>query len=113
MDGLEILIPIVFCVSVVFVVLSYFTTRNRERMAMIEKGLSSEEIKAMYTRDVRRDPLSSLKWGILFVLAGMALMLGVYLHETYHVEEGIIVGMIALFVGIGAGDFCSIASKRT
>jgi len=113
MNGPEILIPIVLFVSVAIVFISYFTSRNRERMAMIEKGLSSEEIKAMFTRDMRRDPLSSLKWGILFVLAGMALMLGVYLHENYNVDRGVIVGMMALFVGIGLVVFYSIASKRT
>jgi len=113
MNGPEILIPLVLFVSIAIVIISYFTTRNRERMAMIEKGLTGEEIKAMYTRDVRRDPLSSLKWGILFVLAGMGLMLGVYLRESYNVERGIIVGMIALFVGIGLVIFYSIASKRT
>ena len=113
MNGPEILIPLVLFVSIAIVIISYFTTRNRERMAMIEKGLTGEEIKAMYTRDVRRDPLSSLKWGILFVLAGMGLMLGVYLRESYNVERGIIVGMIALFVGIGLVIFYSIASKRS
>ena len=81
-------------------------------MAMIEKGLSSEEIKAMYTRDVSRDPLSSLKWGLLFVLAGMALLLGNFLHEHYLVEEGVMVGLVCLFVGIGLVIFYSIASKK-
>jgi hypothetical protein len=79
---------------------------------MIEKGLSSDEIKAMYSRDVRRDPLSSLKWGILLVLAGMALMLGVFLRERYFVDEGVIIGMICLFVGIGLVIFYGIASKK-
>jgi hypothetical protein len=113
MNGPEILIPLVFLVVVALVIISFFTTRNRERMAMIEKGLSSDEIKAMYTRDLRRDPLSSLKWGILFVLAGGALMLGVYLHEQYRVDEGIIVGMVCLFVGIGLVIFYGFASRRT
>ena len=113
MNGAEIFIPLVLFISTAIVIISYFTTRNRERMAMIEKGLSSDEIKAMFTREVRRDPLNSLKWGILFVLAGVALMLGAYLHETYNVDRHVIVGMIALFVGIGLVLFYSIASKRT
>ena len=88
------------------------SSRNRERMAMIEKGLSSDEIKAMYARDVKRDPLQSLKWGILFVLGGVALMLGNYLHDAYNVDEGVVVGMVILFVGIGLVAFYGIAAKR-
>ena len=113
MNGSEVLIPIISVIATAVVFISYITSRNRERMAMIQKGLSSDEIKAMYTRDQRRDPLSSLKWGILFVLAGAALMLGNFLHEHYFVDEGIIVGMVCLFVGVGLVIFYSIASKKT
>ncbi len=113
MNGPEVLIPLVALVATAAVFITFFSSRNRERMAMIEKGLTSDEIKAMYSRDIRRDPLNSLKWGILFVLAGVAIMLGNYLHEHYGVEEGIIVGMVCLFVGIGLVAFYIVASKKT
>lgn len=113
MNGPEVLIPIIAFLSTAGVFIAYFSSRNRERMAMIEKGLSSDEIKAMYTRDIRRDPLNSLKWGILFVLGGIAMLLGNFLHERYGVEEGIIVGMVCLFVGIGLVTFYLITSKKT
>jgi cytochrome c oxidase subunit IV len=81
-------------------------------MIMVEKGLTSEEMKAMYMRDVRRDPLHSLKWGLLFVLGGAALMIGQYLHETYYLHEGVIMGLVILCVGIGLLIFYGIAAKR-
>lgn len=112
MNGPEVLVPILSVVATAWVLVTFFTSRNRERMAMIEKGLSSDEIKALYARDVKRDPLQSLKWGILFVLAGIALMLGNYLHDTYAVDGGVVVGMVILFVGIGLVAFYTIASKR-
>ena len=59
MNGPEVMIPLVAFISAAGVLITFFTSRNKERMAMIEKGLSSDEIKAMYTRDIRRDPLSS------------------------------------------------------
>ena len=112
MQGEEVLVPLFGLVAIAAVLITYFSARHKERITMIEKGLSSEEIKALYARDVRRDPLSSLKWGILFVLAGIAIMLGNYLHDHYAVDEGAIVGMVILFVGIGLVAFYSIAAKK-
>ena len=113
MHGEEVLVPIVTVMSLAVVFILYFTTRHRERMAMVEKGLGSEEIKALYTRDRRHNPLNSLKWGILFVLGGVAVMVGNFLHDTYFVDGGVIVGMVCLFVGIGLVIFYSVASKKT
>ena len=112
MQGPEFLIPIFFFGAVAAVWIIFISTRHRERMSMVEKGLSSEEIKAMYLRDVKRDPLSSLKWGLLLVLAGVAIMLGNFLHDRYGVNEGAIIGMVILFVGIGLVAFYSIAAKK-
>lgn len=112
MHGEEVGTLIVFFGVLGIVLIVWLTTRHRERIAMMEKGLSSDEIKAMYTKDLKRDPLASLKWGILFVLAGIAIMLGNYLHDQYNVDQGIIVGMVCLFVGIGLVAFYSIASKK-
>ena len=112
MHGEEVLIPMLGIVATAAVLITYFSSRHKERITMIEKGLSGDEIKALYARDVRRDPLGSLKWGILSVLAGIAIMLGNYLHDYYAVDEGVIVGMVFLFVGIGLVAFYGIASKK-
>ncbi len=112
MNGPEVLIPIIGVIATAVVFISYFTSRNRERMAMIEKGLTSEEIKAMYARDVKRDPLQSLKWGLLFLLAGIAIMLGNFLHDYYGVDGGVVFGMVILFAGIGLVAFYAIAAKK-
>ena len=76
MNGEEVLIPIVAFIFFGGVIITYITSRHRERMAMVEKGMTSEDIKALYVRQINRDPLSSLKWGILLVLAGAAVLLG-------------------------------------
>lgn len=107
------LIPIILFLSIAAVLIVWLTTRHRERVAMVEKGLSSEEIKAMYSREVKRDPLRSLKWGILFVFGGIAVVLGNILSEYLHVEEGgIIVGMVAVFLGAALLLYYFIAAKK-
>ncbi|MBI1805719.1 MAG: hypothetical protein HYR76_01555 [Ignavibacteria bacterium] len=112
MSGEEVLVPLAFFIFLGGVIIAHITARHKERMAMVEKGMSSEDIKALYVRQINRDPLSSLKWGILFVLGGLAVLLGVYLRDNYFANDGVIVGMVCLFVGIGLVTFYSIAAKK-
>jgi hypothetical protein len=105
---------IFFFTSVSIVLGSFIFTRHRERVGMIEKGLKPDEIKALYaagSRDVH--PLSSLKWGILFVCIGLAIILGMFLHSYYGAEGGVFPGLIVLFAGIGLVIFYSLARKRS
>jgi len=108
----EVMIPITMFMSLAAVLIIWIITRHRERVSMIEKGLTSEEIKAMYHREIKRDPLASLKWGLMAVLAGAAILVGNYLHVQFNVDEGAIFGLVLLFVGIGLVLFYSIASKK-
>ena len=113
MRGEEVIVPIVFFIAIACIIIAAIASRNRERMAMIQKGLSSEEIKAMYARrETRRDPLNSLKWGILFVLGGLAALIGAVLHTQYYVDGGVGVGLVVVFVGIGLIIFYAIAAKK-
>ena len=110
---MEVLIPIFFFFAVAAVWIVALTTRHRERMTMVEKGLGTEEIKALFAKDIRRDPLSSLKWGIIFVFGGAGVFLVHLLHNYYDFDEGaLIVGISALFLGAGLLLFYFIASKK-
>ena len=112
MHGDEVLVPIVFFIFLGVVILAAIRAKHQTRMGMITKGMSSEEIKALFSKDVSRDPLSSLKWGILFVFGGLAILLGNVLHYRFNVEEGVIVGLVCLFAGFGLLLFYAIASKK-
>jgi len=107
------LIPIVLFLSIAAVLIVWVTTRHRERVAMVEKGLTGEEIKAMYAREIKRDPLRSLKWGMLFTFAGAAIVIGTILNNYLHVDEdGIVVGLVAVSLGVALLLYYSIASKK-
>jgi hypothetical protein len=112
MNPEEFLIPMTLFLATGAVLIVWLMTRHKERLAIVEKGLSIDEIKAMHVREVRRDPLSSLKWGLLFLLAGIAIMLGNFLHVQYNVDEGVIVGLVCFFVGIGLVIFYGVAAKK-
>ena len=81
---------------------------------MIERGLKPEDMKALYERGTLRiNPLSSLKWGMIFVFVGVAALVGMYLRAAYYVEEGIYPALMCLFGGLGLLAFYMIANKRT
>jgi nitrate/nitrite transporter NarK len=113
MGNNEVLIPIVLFISAAAVLIMQIASRHKERLTMIEKGMSSEDIKAMFARgQYRSNPLNTLKWGILGVFVGMATLLGNYLDQAYGVRDGIIIGMVILFAGIGLVIFYGIAAKK-
>jgi hypothetical protein len=113
MNGPEMMIPLIFIIASAATFISLFSGRHKERMAMIEKGLTSDEIRAMYTRDVKNyHPLASLKWGLVLTLSGVALTIGQYLHQAYSIEDGVVVGLVCLFAGVGLVAFYLIASRR-
>jgi CBS domain containing-hemolysin-like protein len=111
MNG-EVMIPIIFFLAAGAVVIAFVSARHRERMSMIDKGMSSDDIKALYAREIKRSPYTSLKWGILFVMAGIGVLLGNYLHSMYYVDEGVSVGLICLFVGFGLVLFYLLAGRK-
>ncbi len=114
MNAEDTFVPIILFLSIAAVIIVAISTRHRERLAMLEKGVSSDLIAAMKARSPYvAHPLVSLKWGILFVMGGLAILLGNYLHQVYLMEEGAIIGLLALFVGIGLVIFYLIAAKRT
>ncbi len=111
--GEEVLIPITMFMLIGGIWGFTLLTRHRERMTMIEKGLKPEDMKALYERaTLKINPLSSLKWGMIFVSVGIAALIGMYLHANYYVDEGIYPALMALLGGVGLIAFYLFASKK-
>ncbi len=108
-------VAMVFFFSAVAVVLGgWIMARHRERMAIIEKGIVAEDVRALYQRGFwRPSPLSSLKWGILCVALGAGLLTGLWTHEVYRTADGFTVGLVAIFGGVGLLIFYALARHRT
>lgn len=74
----------------------YMTTRHRERMAMIEKGIQYEFGKKMTIQNIW------MKIAFLSIGVGIGLLLGALLNEFTLIESGICYGsMVALCGGFG------------
>ncbi|MDH4070514.1 MAG: hypothetical protein OEV30_08820 [Ignavibacteria bacterium] len=110
---MELFIPIVFFLVTGGVIAGFLLTRHRERMTMLDRGLAPEDIKQLYERSAGRfSPFSSLKWGILFLSVGLAVLVGMWLRESYYLPEGIYPALIALFAGTGLISFYLITRKK-
>jgi len=109
----DVIIPITFFLCVLAIWGGFLLTRHKERMTIIDKGLNPADLKTLYERSSRAsNPLSSLKWGILLVCVGLAVLLGLWLRDQFFFNDGVIPGLIAVFGGAGLILFYFIASKK-
>ena len=99
MEGvIAVFIPIVMFLVIGLVIITYVFFRSRERQMLIEKGLSSEEIKQFFEQ--KRDPFGLLKIGIISIFFGLGLGFGMMLENYTQGEFWI---PFLLFVGTGIG----------
>ncbi len=98
MQGGEMLIPILVPLGGFAMVFGIFYLKTRENMALIEKGLNPKEFSN------RPAPYRSLKTGLLFLGAGLGLLLAYFLdiNLSYrHDNEAIYFSLIAIGGGLG------------
>jgi len=98
-DFLIVLIIFAALFGIVFVIAS---ARNRERMAMIEKGVSPKD----FMTERRPNSYGILKWALLLVGVGFGLFIGSVLETYTRVPEEPAYFAAALFFG-GAGLFAA------
>jgi uncharacterized protein DUF6249 len=92
----EILIPISLFLSVFGILYVFFTTRNKERLAMIEKGADPAIFKSQYS--FRR---ASVRLGMFLIGVALGILMGNILESyTALAEEVSYFSMIFLFAGL-------------
>ena len=100
-NDFEILIPLVFFISVAMVIYHIIKFRNAERMAIIEKGLSEEQL-SFFTKSKKSKFLAgdwTIKLAVLLIGVGLAVTIGNLVPYDY--QETTTVGLIFMFPGIG------------
>ena len=114
---METLAPVIITIFVftciVIVVGGFILARHKERMSLIEKGMTIQDLRGELGAEKRyRNPLRSLMWGFVFVAIGLAILVGMALTEWYHFDDGIFPALISLFGGIALVVFYAVARKR-
>jgi uncharacterized membrane protein len=97
-EVVAVFVPIIFFIVTGLVMVTFFYFRSREKQMLIEKGLSSEEIKTFY--DKKKDPFVLMKIGIVCVFFGIGLGFGLMLEEKTTQDFWV---PFLLFVSTGIG----------
>ena len=98
MNVIEILVPIAFFAMVFGIAYLYFLTRNRERMALIEKGADASLFN---TGKTRGSGSVLLNMALLATGIGIGVLCGALLEKA-GIEEGVAFpAAIFLFAGLG------------
>lgn len=110
---IPILVPIVFFAAVGIPIYEHIRSRHRERMALIEKGIVSEDVKYLYSSSaLKSNPYGALKWGLIFVFVGIGLFIAQIFSALMDVEEVIYFALISIGAGAALLVFYRIALKR-
>lgn len=96
MDGTTVVAFLCIFSFSAFLVYMFFTTRNRERMALIESGQDAGIFNGL------PKSVSALKWGLVLVSIGIGLGVGLYLDISYD-NDGPIATFPCAFISGGVG----------
>ncbi|MFA7359867.1 MAG: DUF6249 domain-containing protein [Candidatus Kapaibacterium sp.] len=90
-------------------------TKHRERMRLIEKGISPDEAKKYFTNVDKkpRNAFGALKWGILFLFLGAGIFTANILEQMYDLSDGVTSGLVIFFIGLGFVVYFLIANSKS
>lgn len=92
-------IPITISLGVFLMIWGIRYLENKENMAMIEKGM--EPVR----RRRQADPTRTLKNSLMFIGAGLGLLLAMFFSHIFNIEDGeragVFFALIAIFGGLG------------
>lgn len=91
----------------------YLYIKHKERTKLMDMGLSPQEARDYFIKIDKRpkNPLSSLKWGILLTMIGIGLFFGVLLDEAGY-KDSLSGVMVLLFGGVGFIIYYFVASSK-
>ena len=108
------IIAIIFTFGIPGALIFWFLyIKHKERTKLMDMGLSPQEARDYFKEQERKpkNPLSSLKWGILLSMIGLGLFIGILLDEAGFKDEltGV---MVLLFGGLGFIIYYFVASSK-
>jgi len=108
------IIAIIFTFGIPGALIFWFLyIKHKERTKLMDMGLTPQEARDYFREKERRpkNPLSSLKWGILLSMIGIGLFFGILLDEAGFKDEltGV---MVLVFGGLGFIIYYFVASSK-
>jgi hypothetical protein len=94
--------PEIIIVPVIFFSIAWLIkvlSDNRVKRKLIEKGELNANVENLAKIDTRSNPLSAIKWGLVFIGIGTAILIS-HLFP-YSVSDEMIFALMFMFAGIG------------
>lgn len=107
MYNFEWLIPI--SLFVIIAAIFKMILDHKIRRQLIERGMVDENIKHLYPGQWDSNRLSSLKWGMVCIGIGIALLLGQLF--PYNISDAMTVSFMFIFAGLGLLVFYGVVPK--
>jgi len=108
-----VMVVLIIFGSTGLIVWKWIETRHKEKIAMIEKGVSPKDFKGVSVSELFKfSPLSSLKWGLLALFVGVGLMLATWLDRAWYLSDGVYPASMLTLGGLGLVVFYVIASRK-
>lgn len=98
MENLGILIPFAFFILIFASLYVHLTTRNKERLALIEKGADPALFKQ---KEEASSGYGNFKFGLFLIGIALGIIAGYFLTEAGMDEGPAFFSMIFLFGGVG------------
>ncbi|MBK9256249.1 MAG: hypothetical protein IPM42_12240 [Saprospiraceae bacterium] len=96
-----------FFITMIVLIVSYFKTRHRERMALISSGRTADVLDS---KDV--ESYSALKLGLLLLSIGLGLMIGLIFDSMFGTEPAGVFVSILILGGISLIFYHSYVSGK-
>ena len=93
----EVLIPLIIFSAIFGIVFVVISARNRERMAVIDKGVNPKDF--ITQKSFRPSTYGILKWALLLVGLGLGLFIGSLIETYTEIQEEPAYFASALFFG--------------
>ena len=95
---IAVFIPIIITLVIGVVLIVHFYLHSKEKQMLIEKGLSTEEIKQFFQE--KRDGFWLMRIGIISIFFGLGLGFGLMMQDSTIKDFWV---PLSLFVGTGIG----------
>ena len=102
------MIPIVMFIVIAIIV--KIVSDNRTRRQLIENSMLNENVKYLFSDPFERHIPSSLKWGMVMIAVGIALLTAQFLPHQY--ENEITLAMVLIMAGIALLIFYGIGTRK-
>ena len=104
----EVLIPFAIFggFALIIKIIADAIIRNR----LINRGLADEKLKGIFSKEAHLQRLSSLKWGMVLVGIGLALLINQITGE--YLSDESVFGVMLIFAGIAFLVYYGIARKH-